>query len=130
MSKDKWTGPQDPDKPGISLERKPAYLVGRCDACLTDPQLLGTRDSSPDSRLVIDFPIHYIALCARHEGELITKLVNNYMKRMTRTNSDVGFRGTIKKDEEFITPKALLPAGNPPSGLPEPDEKKTTITMD
>lgn len=103
MSKEQKPGnQQDANTPGLSLQRLPGNQAGRCDACLTDEKLIGMKADSEkdikDVRLIIDFPITYMVLCAMHEGELLSKLLNNYVKRIHK-GGKVGFLGMLRKDD-------------------------------
>lgn len=66
--------------------------------------------------LNIDFPLHYVTLCVKHEGDLLSQLLNNYLKRKQK-KQQIGFLGPIPKPDDS-KPLLLLGPGKPIEVLP------------
>lgn len=80
---------------GFTLERVSAEKAGNCDAC----EQKSGRVLGKAPLLVINHPMTYMCYCPLHEGELLQKLLSNYIKRIRR-DSKVGFIGPLVKEEE------------------------------
>lgn len=77
----------------IILRRFPKKMSGPCVQCLP------SREDAADSkhaRLNIEFRDCYVALCPRHEGELLVVLLRNYIRRRDK-KSRSGFCGPLTK---------------------------------
>lgn len=77
---------------GISFIRTTGKVLGNtCDAC-------DKKDTIKDEGygLLIDLTQTAFTLCPYHEGILLEKLINNFIKR-ARRGSRVGFLGPIQK---------------------------------
>lgn len=76
----------------IKLLRSTGKILGNlCHAC----KMVRTIKDA-DFGLVIDMDSLNVVLCSYHEGELIERLLTNYLKRISRKNT-VGFVGPIPK---------------------------------
>lgn len=75
----------------ISLTRTNGKVVGGiCNACS------GRKVLDSESILIIDCDSGELKLCKEHEGYLIEKLINNYIKRRAR-GSIIGFIDDLVK---------------------------------
>lgn len=88
-------GTSEPDEmEPIFLRRFPKLTTGDCVGC-------GKLDASPEKalRLSIEFRECYIALCPKHEGELLEALLKNYVRRRQKKGK-AGFCGPLNKPTE------------------------------
>lgn len=81
--------PEEPTGPTIELARTAKQPA--CDSCGTLPKRVLTLD--------ITMERNWVTLCPACEGELLRKLLSNYLKRRSR-GSKAGFTGDIPKEEE------------------------------
>lgn len=88
--------PTIPDGPteygdAILLRRFSRAITGDCDQC-------GETDSHPTQTIYLSIELGtcYVVLCPAHEGELLTRLLRNYLKRRDR-KSEVGYTAPVVK---------------------------------
>jgi hypothetical protein len=69
----------------LDFVRQTYAVAGDCDAC-------GSEAAFPPKTLmlVLEFPQHYVTLCPEHELVLLSKLLRNYVKRLTKKKNNLG----------------------------------------
>jgi len=72
----------------MELSRVPTSVGGPCDSCSVAPKLV----------LVANFSRNYLTLCPECEGEFLSKLLRNYLRRQSN-QSKAGFTGPLVKEE-------------------------------
>jgi hypothetical protein len=75
------------------LKRIPRAKADACAICSEEG------DTTPNKELVLQIELteFYICLCPKHEGLLLQRLLNNYVKRITK-HSKAGFIAGIPKE--------------------------------
>jgi hypothetical protein len=84
------TNPKEPLVPSVSLERNiPSAENCKCDSC---------SDTRKQQMLSIMMENNWITLCAVCEGELLTQMLRNYLRRKSRGKTS-GFVGELTKED-------------------------------
>jgi len=87
------TNPDTPEGPTVELSR--TTQQSECDSCGPKPPRSVLLDVTMDK--------NWVTLCPECEGELLRKLLRNYLKRRSK-GSKVGFTDDIPKEEEQEIP--------------------------
>lgn len=79
-------GPED-DR--VELNRLPTLTAGPCDGCAEEKSKM---------MLTLSYAKNYVTLCPICEGETLSKMLANYLRRKVRGKSN-GFTGELLKEE-------------------------------